>query len=96
MDNCFTGRRDRSRQTPEKDVLYMLPAGPVTECAFTSARSTRKRCYDVTLSRQEGSTMHHLANAHSVTGPAGSIYKTSFSSVWQDRSRRPVKQLSIG
>ena len=21
MDNCFTGRRDRSRQTPEKDVL---------------------------------------------------------------------------
>ena len=22
MDNCFTGRRDRSRQTPEKDVLY--------------------------------------------------------------------------
>ena len=22
MDNCFTGRRDRSRQTSEKDVLY--------------------------------------------------------------------------
>ena len=34
MDNCFTGRRDRSRQTSEKDVLYILPAGPVTECAF--------------------------------------------------------------
>ena len=30
MDNCFTGRRDRSRQTSEKDVLYILPAGPVT------------------------------------------------------------------
>ena len=30
MDNCFTGRRDRSRQTPEKDVLYIIPAGPVT------------------------------------------------------------------
>ena len=29
MDNCFTGRRDRSRQTPEKDVLYRIPAGPV-------------------------------------------------------------------
>ena len=29
MDNCFTGRRDRSRQTPEKDVLYIIPAGPV-------------------------------------------------------------------
>ena len=34
MDNCFTGQRDRSRQTPEKDVLYIIPAGPVTECAF--------------------------------------------------------------
>ena len=29
MDNCFTGRRDWSRQTPEKDVLYRIPAGPV-------------------------------------------------------------------
>ena len=29
MDNCFTGRRDRSRQTPEKDVLYIIPAGLV-------------------------------------------------------------------
>ena len=32
MDNCFTGQRDRSRQTPEKDVLYIIPAGLVTEC----------------------------------------------------------------
>ena len=30
MDNCFTGRHDRSRQTPEKDVLYIIPAGPVS------------------------------------------------------------------
>ena len=30
MDSCFTGRRDRSRQTPEKDVLYIIPAGPVS------------------------------------------------------------------
>ena len=29
MDNCFTSRRDRSRQAPEKDVLYILPPGPV-------------------------------------------------------------------
>ena len=28
MDNCFTGRRDRFRQTSEKDVLYIIPAGP--------------------------------------------------------------------
>ena len=38
MDNCFTGQRDRSRQMPEKDVLYILPAGPVTECAFARWR----------------------------------------------------------
>ena len=29
---------DRSRQTPEKDVLYILPTGPVTECAFARWR----------------------------------------------------------
>ena len=34
MDNCFTSRRNQSRQMPEKDVLYILPAGPVMECAF--------------------------------------------------------------
>ena len=56
----------------------------------------KKRCYDVMLSRQEGSTRRHLATAHSVTGPAGIIYRTSFSGVWRDQSRRPVKQLSIG
>ena len=30
MDNCFTGQRNRSRQTPEKDVLYIILAGPVS------------------------------------------------------------------
>ena len=29
MDSCFNGRRDRSRQMSEKDVLYRIPAGPV-------------------------------------------------------------------
>ena len=38
MDNCFTSRRDWSRQTPEKDVLYIIPAGPVTESAFARWR----------------------------------------------------------
>ena len=38
MDNCFTGRHDRSRQTSEKDVLYIIPAGPVTECTFARWR----------------------------------------------------------
>ena len=50
--------------------------------------STRqqKRCYDVMLSGQKGSTRWHLANAHSVTGPASSIYRMSFFGVWWDRS----------
>ena len=34
MDNCFTGQYDWSCQTPEKDVLNIISAGPVTECAF--------------------------------------------------------------
>ena len=38
MDNCFTGRCDRSRQTSEKDALYILLAGPVTKCAFARWR----------------------------------------------------------
>ena len=46
MDNCFTGRRDRSRQTPEKDILYILLAEPVTECAFTRWRIVLPSCLD--------------------------------------------------
>ena len=61
-----------------------------------SVENTSAQDADVTMSRQEGSMMRHLANAHSVIDPAGSIYSTSFSGVWQDQSRRPVKQLSIG
>ena len=77
------------RQGPPSRPRYQLTRG-------LAIFRQRKRCYDVTLSRQEGSTMHHLANAHSVTGPAGIIYRMSFSGVWRDRSHRPVKQLSIG
>ena len=54
-----------------------------------------KRRDDVILSRQEVCTRRHLANAHSVTSP-GSLYRLTFSVIWRDRSRRPVKQLSIG
>ena len=46
MDNCFTGRCNRSHQTPEKDVLYIIPAGPVTECAFASWRIVLPSCLD--------------------------------------------------
>ena len=56
----------------------------------------QKRCYNITLSRQEGSMMHHLANAHSLTGPVGITYRMSFSGIWWYRSHRPVNQLSIG
>ena len=48
MDNCFTGWRD---QTPEKDVLYILPAGPVTECAFARWHIVLPSCLDRTLAR---------------------------------------------
>ena len=34
------------------------------------ARAKQKRCYDVTLSRQEGSTTRHLASAQYWTGLA--------------------------
>ena len=44
-------------------------------------RTGHKKDADITMSRQEGSMMRHLANAHSVTGPASSIYNTSFSGI---------------
>ena len=40
----------------------------------------RKRCYDVTLSRQEGSTTRHLASAQSKDRWR---HRTSFSDVWR-------------
>ena len=50
MDNYFTGRGDRSRQTPEKDVLYILRGGPVTECAFARWRIVLPSCLDSVIS----------------------------------------------
>ena len=47
MDNCFTGRRDRSRQTSEKDVLFLIPAGLVRR-----AHSPGGASYFLFLSRQ--------------------------------------------
>ena len=47
MDNCFTGRHDRSRQSPEKDVLYIIPAGPVRRVHSPGGAS-----YFLFLSRQ--------------------------------------------
>ena len=46
MDNCFTGRRDRSRQTPEKDVLYIVPAGPVSSVHSLGGASILASCLD--------------------------------------------------
>ena len=33
-------------QTSEKDVLYIIPVGPVTECAFTRWRIILSCCLD--------------------------------------------------
>ena len=41
---CLFFLDDQSRQTPEKDVLYILPAGPVTECAFARWRIILPSC----------------------------------------------------
>ena len=51
MDNCFTGRRDRSRQTTEKVILYKIPAGPVTVCTFARCRLVHTSCLDRMTSR---------------------------------------------
>ena len=51
------------RRKTQKTSLNKIP------CAL--ARAKRKRCYDVTLSRQEGSTTRHLASAQYWTGLAG-------------------------
>ena len=56
-----TGRPYRSRQTPEKDVLYKLPAGPVTECAFV-----RWRIVLTFLSRQRDVIASFLFGAKNV------------------------------
>ena len=50
MDNYFTGRCDRSRQMPEKDVLYIIPVGPVTERAFARWRIVLPSCLDSMMS----------------------------------------------
>ena len=61
MDNCFIGQCDQSHQTPEKDVLCILTAGPVTECAFT-----RWRIILPFLSRQSDVIASFLFGAKSV------------------------------
>ena len=50
MDNCFTCQRDRSRQMPEKDVLYILLAGLVTESAFARWHIVLPFCLDIVTS----------------------------------------------
>ena len=57
MDNRFTGRCDRSRQTPEKDGLYIILVGPVTECAFARWHIILPSCLDSVTS----SHLFHLA-----------------------------------
>ena len=58
MDNCFTGRRDRSRQMIEKGILYKLPVGPVTECTFARCCLVHTSCLD----RMMSSRLFHLAH----------------------------------
>ena len=58
-----------------------------------STRDKRKRCYDVRLSRQEGSTRRHLGSAQ-YYGPASRWkHRMSFSDVWRASLRQPVKHI---
>ena len=47
------------------------PTDPAISLLGSNRFRQRKRCYDVTLSRQEGSTARHLASAQYWTGLAG-------------------------
>ena len=74
------------RQGPLNQPHYYLTRG-------LNRIRQQKRCDDDSMFGQEGSMMHHLANVHSVTGPAIIIYRMAFSVIWQDRSRQPVKTI---
>ena len=50
---------------------FSLNSGDVEKTRPHSTRAKRKRCYDATLSRQEGSMTRHLASAQYWTGLAG-------------------------
>ena len=77
------------RQGPPNRHRYQLTRGLTRirheKDTMTSRCLDRKRKYDVPP-----------GECTLLTGPAGILYRTSFSGVWRDRSRRPVKQLSIG
>ena len=61
------------RQGPPNQPRYQLTRD------LTRFRQQKRRD-DISMCRQEGSTVRHLANVHSVTGPAGSIYRMAFLS----------------
>ena len=50
-----------------------------------STRAKRKRCYDVRLSRQEGSTRRHLGSAQYYGGNTGRLFLAFGGPVCADR-----------
>ena len=76
------------RQGPPNQPGYQLTMGLTrTRCekdAMMSRYLDRKRKYDVPPGK-----------CTLLTGPAGIIYKTSFSGVWRDQSRRPVSNCPL-
>ena len=64
----------------------------ISQFRCAHARAKQKRCYDVMLSRQEGSMIRHLASAQWDRPACEGImhsYKTAFSVVWRAGLRRP-------
>ena len=74
------------------------PTDPAISLLGVSRFRQRKRCYDVTLSRQEGSTTRHLVSAQYWAGLAGGdtgrLFLTFGGPVRADRISNC--QLSIG
>ena len=76
------------RQGPTNRPRYQLTRGLTRtrheKDAMTSRCLDRKRKYD-----------SPPGECALLTGPAGIIYRTSFSGVWRDRSRRPIRNCPL-
>ena len=76
------------RQGPPNRPRYQLTRGLI---GLDNEKDTMtSTCLDRKYARGDTWQMYTL------TGPAGSLYRMTFSVIWRDRLRRPVKQLSIG
>ena len=68
-------QHDRSRQTTEKAVLYIIPAGQVRECAFTRWRIVLPSCLDMLTSLRLFCSLILLKTPTKlIAGPVGRVF----------------------